>query len=172
MLDQNTVSSFVTLTIEGVDVQAGDQLLLDGVSNAGEPLRIDAVQFNSQESGGVPSQPSIRINAGGPAHTDAAGNLFIADDFFTGGRTASQDDDVFIVGTGTNAGNDSDVDDILYQTERFDEVLSYEIPVQNGLYDIRLHFAEIFFTSENESCLLYTSPSPRDGLLSRMPSSA
>ena len=25
---------------------------------------------------------------------------------------------------------------------------------------------------ENKSCLLYTSPSPRDGLLSRMPSSA
>ena len=87
---------------------------------------------------------------GFPAHTDAAGNLFIADDFFTGGRTASQDDDVFIVGTGTNASNDSDVDDILYQTERFDADLSYEIPVANGLYDIRLHFAEIFFTSENE----------------------
>ena len=27
-------------------------------------------------------------------------------------------------------------------------------------------------TKENETCLLYTSPSPRDGLLSRMPSSA
>ena len=26
--------------------------------------------------------------------------------------------------------------------------------------------------TENASCLLYTSPSPRDGLLSRMPSSA
>ena len=26
--------------------------------------------------------------------------------------------------------------------------------------------------SQNYSCLLYTSPSPRDGLLSRMPSSA
>ena len=26
--------------------------------------------------------------------------------------------------------------------------------------------------SKNEVCLLYTSPSPRDGLLSRMPSSA
>ena len=25
---------------------------------------------------------------------------------------------------------------------------------------------------ENDTCLLYTSPSPRDGLLSRMPSSA
>ena len=28
------------------------------------------------------------------------------------------------------------------------------------------------FLSENHRCLLYTSPSPRDGLLSRMPSSA
>jgi len=56
VLDQNRASSLVTLTIEDVDVQAGDQLLLDGVSNAGEPLRIDAVQFNSQESGGVPMQ--------------------------------------------------------------------------------------------------------------------
>ena len=29
-----------------------------------------------------------------------------------------------------------------------------------------------FFNSMNKPCLLYTSPSPRDGLLSRMPSSA
>ena len=28
------------------------------------------------------------------------------------------------------------------------------------------------YQREHESCLLYTSPSPRDGLLSRMPSSA
>ena len=28
------------------------------------------------------------------------------------------------------------------------------------------------FNFDNNSCLLYTSPSPRDGLLSRMPSSA
>ena len=27
-------------------------------------------------------------------------------------------------------------------------------------------------STHNQSCLLYTSPSPRDGLLSRMPSSA
>ena len=30
----------------------------------------------------------------------------------------------------------------------------------------------LFFTIQCVSCLLYTSPSPRDGLLSRMPSSA
>ena len=29
-----------------------------------------------------------------------------------------------------------------------------------------------FFCKPNDACLLYTSPSPRDGLLSRMPSSA
>ena len=28
------------------------------------------------------------------------------------------------------------------------------------------------YTAMGHSCLLYTSPSPRDGLLSRMPSSA
>ena len=35
----------------------------------------------------------------------------------------------------------------------------------------RLLFRETLFSSSN-ICLLYTSPSPRDGLLSRMPSSA
>ena len=29
-----------------------------------------------------------------------------------------------------------------------------------------------YFVAESYGCLLYTSPSPRDGLLSRMPSSA
>ena len=31
---------------------------------------------------------------------------------------------------------------------------------------------KLTITAEDTSCLLYTSPSPRDGLLSRMPSSA
>ena len=32
--------------------------------------------------------------------------------------------------------------------------------------------AVVFISDDPASCLLYTSPSPRDGLLSRMPSSA
>ena len=35
-------------------------------------------------------------------------------------------------------------------------------------YDINYQLAQ----NEDKNCLLYTSPSPRDGLLSRMPSSA
>ena len=31
---------------------------------------------------------------------------------------------------------------------------------------------DISAAADDETCLLYTSPSPRDGLLSRMPSSA
>ena len=34
------------------------------------------------------------------------------------------------------------------------------------------HAANLFALKEFGNCLLYTSPSPRDGLLSRMPSSA
>ena len=37
------------------------------------------------------------------------------------------------------------------------------------IHEIRLRTAMVF---QNYNCLLYTSPSPRDGLLSRMPSSA
>ena len=35
-----------------------------------------------------------------------------------------------------------------------------------------VHCLDISFRKYNRVCLLYTSPSPRDGLLSRMPSSA
>ena len=33
-------------------------------------------------------------------------------------------------------------------------------------------FVELRHGAQDKACLLYTSPSPRDGLLSRMPSSA
>ena len=40
----------------------------------------------------------------------------------------------------------------------------------NGMIEAGLQGVE--FIAVNTDCLLYTSPSPRDGLLSRMPSSA
>ena len=44
-----------------------------------------------------------------------------------------------------------------------------QIPV---IADIHFHYKRAIEAAENGACLLYTSPSPRDGLLSRMPSSA
>ena len=55
---------------------------------------------------------------------------------------------------------------------RFSRKIAPEIkPRQNFITKKRLREDEIDF-DKLRSCLLYTSPSPRDGLLSRMPSSA
>ena len=54
----------------------------------------------------------------------------------------------------------------------------YSKPIESlGLYfsevgHQRKCMSDQFYTDYNNDCLLYTSPSPRDGLLSRMPSSA
>ena len=59
-------------------------------------------------------------------------------------------------------------------------VTYFGLVVQDCLEAI-LHYTEIVFTAESsieeqlqsiKACLLYTSPSPRDATLSRMPSSA
>lgn len=119
---------------------------------------VDAFDVSFQNSGNgaatgafngfsVTTQSStVRINAGGDAHVDSEGNEFLADQFFT---TPSQTfdvigTDIFIPGTGGTTANDEDVDDILYQTERFGTDFGYEIPVANGFYTLRLHYAEIF----------------------------
>ena len=48
----------------------------------------------------------------------------------------------------------------------------FGITVGNALRRILLSSLEGFAITTIKICLLYTSPSPRDGLLSRMPSSA
>ena len=75
----------------------------------------------------------VHINTGGP-EVILVGQTFIADQYSVGGDLF--DNDMPIEGTN---------DDVLYQTERFGS-MSYEIPVPvAGEYDIRLHFAELFF---------------------------
>ena len=46
------------------------------------------------------------------------------------------------------------------------------IPNNAGIGDIYYTGGSLWDEDYANSCLLYTSPSPRDGLLSRMPSSA
>ena len=45
-------------------------------------------------------------------------------------------------------------------------------PVSRGGRDYDSEFAKLSLQGGHKSCLLYTSPSPRDATLSRMPSSA
>ena len=44
--------------------------------------------------------------------------------------------------------------------------------LRNLIVSLNLEAAELLELTQWKPCLLYTSPSPRDGLLSRMPSSA
>ena len=71
-----------------------------------------------------------------------------------------------------------DLSDINTPTEIFnfcnEKNYKVEILINNAGYGIKSPFHETSMEDEEDfiSCLLYTSPSPRDGLLSRMPSSA
>lgn len=77
------------------------------------------------------------INTGGPGYT-FEGQILSADRNFSGGKTYS------------NTRVVSATDNIkIYQTERYGN-FKYNLPVPNGAYIIRLHFAEIFHTSVNK----------------------
>ena len=54
---------------------------------------------------------------------------------------------------------------------RIIEATSFVASPSAGMYLAQLG-AEVIRVDHVKGCLLYTSPSPRDGLLSRMPSSA
>ena len=47
-----------------------------------------------------------------------------------------------------------------------------ELLSRHGLFDLKIKAVGDLDVDQHHTCLLYTSPSPRDGLLSRMPSSA
>ena len=76
-----------------------------------------------------------RVNSGGTNYTDTSGALWSADTGFVGGST-------YLTNTPIANTNDS----ALYQSERYGN-LTYSLPVTNGIYTLRLHFAEIYFTS-------------------------
>ncbi len=79
---------------------------------------------------------TVRINAGGGSQT-YSGIVWAADKNFTGGATYTNA--VAIAGTTSDA---------LYQSERWGN-MSYNVPVANGSYTVKLHFAEIYFTTAN-----------------------
>jgi hypothetical protein len=79
----------------------------------------------------------VRVNAGGGAFTDSSGNAWSADTGFNTGTTNA-------VTTPIN----NTVNDVLYQTERWDATaspeLTYSFTLTNGNYLVNLHFAETY----------------------------
>ncbi|NDK55802.1 malectin domain-containing carbohydrate-binding protein [Pontibacter fetidus] len=99
-------------------------------------------------SGGetAPTQPStvLRINAGGSQLTNSIGT-FSADNYFVPVPGFTYTNAVAIAGT---------LDDAMYQTERSSVAdngsFSYSIPVENGQYTVKLHFAELFWWDQGQ----------------------
>ena len=81
---------------------------------------------------------SIFINAGGVAYTDNLGQVWSADQFVTGGFTYA-----------TTAAIANTISDPLFQDERTGTNFSYAIPVANGIYEVNLGFAEIYWNVAN-----------------------
>jgi len=81
---------------------------------------------------------TVRVNSGGPAYTDTAGNVWSADTGFTGGVTYAN--------TNSIAGT---ADPTLYHSERYG-AFQYALPVTNGSYSVTLKFAETILTGAGQ----------------------
>jgi len=77
-----------------------------------------------------------RINAGG-ASLSVDGVSWESDRFYTGSTGTYR----------TNAAISGTTADELYRTERYGADFSYNLPVDSGVYTVKLHFAEIYFSS-------------------------
>ncbi len=75
---------------------------------------------------------SLRLNCGGTPYSDSAGNAWSSDAYFSGNSQTHSVRDAI----------DGTVDDALYQSFQEGRPFFYEIPLDNGDYDIILHFIE------------------------------
>jgi len=84
-----------------------------------------------------------RVNAGGPAYTDSQGNVWAADENYSGGTAA--------VTTSTITGAlPAAVDQTLYQSQRYGNPFSYSFNVPAGNYQITMKFAETYWTAAGQ----------------------
>ena len=110
--------------------------------NSIRSIAIGATEANPQSTSrnidsSYPEQipEAIRINAGGSEYVDSQGNVWSADQYFLNGN----------IGLYPNNPISNTEDDFLYQSERWEGNLAYDIPVLNGNYTVHLHFTEAFF---------------------------
>ncbi|WP_167855287.1 malectin domain-containing carbohydrate-binding protein [Hymenobacter wooponensis] len=96
-----------------------------------------SVRLNQNGSPGA-----YRVNSGGPQLSTSLG-LFAADTAYSPAPGNTYSTTAPIAGT---------TDDALYQTERYSTTgrLRYALPVENGSYQVVLHFAEIYWSAPEQ----------------------
>lgn len=124
----------VTQTFQDITVDDGMlDLTVDVTANNAKFNAIEVVPAGTP--GTLP--PAIRINSGGPAYTDSSGVEWQADAFHSGTGEVLDAGPIPITGA---------ADPSIYRTERWGgNNLAYTIPVVDGEYQVRLHFAELWW---------------------------
>ena len=129
-----TESFIVSVADDALTISFSSLASEGGVDNA----KVSAIEIYSLNPPGNPAPTALhRLNAGGGQQTTAQGN-FAADQYATGGSIFTSA--AAIAGT---------QDDVLYQTERYGS-FTYNLPVPNGTYSVKLHFAELYWNSAGQ----------------------
>ena len=130
---QKDVKKATTYTVTGLTAGQTYYFATTAYDTSGnESGYSNEVSYSVQAS--PPSSQSIyRLNSGGLQYTDGQGNVYGADQYFSGGSPATISNPI----GGT-------VDDVLYQSERFGN-FSYTLPLASGNYTVVLRFAEIYW---------------------------
>jgi Malectin domain len=109
----------------------------DGVLNLGFTASVDNAKISAIELLSSATQTSVsRLVSGSPAVVDSTTGAWGPDQFYTGGKSYA---------TTNLIANTSDP--AIFQSERYGSSFSYDIPVPNGDYTLKLNFSENYFTS-------------------------
>ncbi len=136
-----TASGTSGWSVSGIALVEGDNLLtVKAEDAAGNSATSELTVTYNKPVSSTPSQPAepapsgealIRINSGGPEVT-INGVVWSADEHYGGGSVVETDHEI-----------DGTIADEIYQTQRQDSYFNYAIPLPEGNYQLRLHFAEI-----------------------------
>jgi len=122
----------------------------------GEASDTDTVNVTVQDTDTATGDVVFAVNAGGSEYTATDGTVYAADTNFDGGNTYSTS---AWASTPPDIGNTED--DPLYRTERYGDPFGYDVPVENGTYEVTLKFAEIFQGAAPQDTV--DSSGPTDG---------
>jgi hypothetical protein len=102
----------------------------DAAGNTRTSTAVSVTVSNSTSTTFTP----IRVNSGGPAHTDPTGIAWVADTGYAGGYAES-----------VSASISNTATPVLYQSARVAKTLQYSFTVPNGTYTVTLKFSENYF---------------------------
>ena len=131
LTDADTATPSFTAPDVGTDETLGFEVTVSD----GEASDSDVVNVTVEDTDTDTGDVVFAVNSNGQEYTATDGTVYVADTNFVGGNPYSVD-------STTEIGNTDD--DTLYQTERYGDPFEYDVPVENGTYEVTLKFAEIY----------------------------